>query len=395
MQSDQADLAYPGLPLSLPQSCSRPAFCPDAPHAQTTAQPALDTLEKLGRALFGDRNLSVNRRQSCVSCHSPDLAFTDPKELGKIEGAVSVGADGHSFGDRNAPTVSYASFTPEFRISAGGEAMGGFFWDGRARTLEEQAAGPPLNPSEMGMPDKQSVVERIKENPRYVEAFRALFGAGVLDSTDQAFEAMTKAIAAHERTPFFSPFDSKYDRSLRGEAALTAEETLGRDLFFSPGRSSCGACHLSGAGGASGKELFTSFKYANIGTPANRNVRALNGSKPGFIDTGLASNPAVSGTAHDGKFKVPGLRNVAITGPYMHNGIFKELRTVLAFHQRLSPNGPRINPETAQPWESPEAPANLALDSLSAAPALSESETAALIAFLKTLTDRQYEPLLD
>ena len=368
---------------------------PDAPQAQTTAQAPLDTLEKLGRALFGDRNLSFNRKQSCVSCHSPDLAFTDPKELGKIEGAVSVGADGHSFGDRNSPSVSYASFTPEFRISAGGEAMGGFFWDGRARTLEEQAAGPPLNPVEMGMPDKQSVVERIKENPRYVEAFRTFFGASVPGDTDQAFEAMTKAIAVHERTAFFSPFNSKYDRSLRGEATLTAEEALGRDLFFSPGRSSCGACHLSGSEGVSGKEVFTGFKYANIGTPANRNVRALNGSKPGLVDTGLASNPAVSGAGHEGKFKVPGLRNVAITGPYMHNGIFKELRTVVAFHQRLSANGTRTNPETGQPWESPEVEANLALESLKAAPALSESETTALIAFLKTLTDKRHEPLLD
>ena len=367
---------------------------PAASLAQSAAQPAIETIEKLGRALFGDRNLSFNRRQSCVSCHSPDLAFTDPKELGKIEGAVSVGADGHSFGDRNSPSVAYASFTPEFRVSTNGEPMGGFFWDGRARTLEEQAGGPPLNPVEMGMPDKQSVVERIKENPRMVEAFRALFGPTVLDNTDEAFKAMTKAIAVHERTAFFSPFDSKYDRSLRGEEALTVEETLGRDLFFSPGRSSCGACHLSGGDAVSGKEVFTGFKYANIGTPANRNVRALNGSKPGFVDSGLASNPAATGAAHEGKFKVPGLRNVAITGPYMHNGIFKELRTVLLFHQRLSPNGPQTNPETGQPWETPEVPANQALETLKTAPALSDSETAALIAFLKTLTDRQYERLL-
>ena len=71
-----------------------------------------------------------------------------------------MGADGHSFGDRNSPTIAYASFTPEFHIAANGEAVGGFFWDGRARTLEEQAGGPPLNPIEMGMPDKPSVVAR-------------------------------------------------------------------------------------------------------------------------------------------------------------------------------------------------------------------------------------------
>ena len=91
---------------------------------------------------------------------------------------MSVGADGRSFGDRNSPTVNYASLTPEFHIAAGGEAVGGFFWDGRARTLEEQAGGPPLNPTEMGMPDKQSVVVRLKENPRFVGAFGALFDPG-------------------------------------------------------------------------------------------------------------------------------------------------------------------------------------------------------------------------
>ncbi|MGO9484158.1 MAG: cytochrome-c peroxidase [Rhodomicrobium sp.] len=368
---------------------------PAATRAQSAAQPAIGTVAELGRALFADRNLSVNRRQSCVSCHSPELAFTDPRELGKIEGAVSLGADGHSFGDRNSPSIAYASFTPEFQIAANDEPMGGFFWDGRARTLEDQAGGPPLNPVEMGMPDKHSVVARIKENPRLADSFRSLFAAAVLDDTGQAFAALTKAIAAYERTAEFSPFDSKYDRSLRGETALTAEETLGRDLFFSRERSSCSACHLSNAGSASRAEVFTGFKYYNIGTPPNRTVRALNGSKAGFVDVGLATNPAVSGAALDGKFKVPGLRNVAITGPYTHNGIFKELRTALLFHQRLSPNGPQINPETGQPWESPETPANLATESLKTAPALNGSETGALIAFLKTLTDRRYERLLE
>ena len=166
----------------------------------------------------------------------------------------------------------------------------------------------------------------------------------MLDNTDQAFEAMTKAIAALERTPGFSPFDSKYDRSLRGEAALTAEETLGRDLFFSRERSSCGGLPPVERRRPSGREVFTGFKYYNIGTPPNRNVRALNGSKPGFVDSGLASNPAVSGASHDGKFKVPGLRNVAITGPYMHNGIFKELRTVLALSPAAQPGRPANQP---------------------------------------------------
>ncbi len=365
----------------------------NAARAQTTGGPALDTLDKLGQALFANRNLSFSRTQSCVSCHSPELAFTDPRELGKVEGAVSLGADGRSLGERNSPSIEYMRFTPEFRIGADGEPMGGFFWDGRARTLEEQAGGPPLNPAEMGMPDKQSVVARIKEEPRLAAAFRALFGEAVFDDTDRAYAAMTQALAAFERRPDFSPFDSKYDRSLRGEAALTAEEMRGRDLFFSRERASCSACHMSNGDGAAA-EVFTNFKYYNLGTPANAKVRALNGSKPGHIDRGLAENPAAPGAANEGKFKVPGLRNAAITGPYMHNGLFKDLRTVLLFHQRFSPDGPRINPENGQPWENPEVPANLALASLKAAPPLSESDIDALIAFLKTLTGKRYENLL-
>ncbi len=129
--------------------------------------------------MFADSNLSRTRSQSCISCHSPELGFTDPRELGAVGGAVSLGANGRSLGDRNAPSVAYASLTPELHFTADGEAIGGFFWDGRARNLEEQAGGPPLNPAEMGMPDKKSVVARIKENPSYVSAFRSLFGEPV------------------------------------------------------------------------------------------------------------------------------------------------------------------------------------------------------------------------
>ena len=367
-----------------------------SPRAQTSAPPALDSLENLGRALFFDRNLSFNRTQSCVSCHSPQLAFTDPRELGNVEGAVSLGADGRSLGERNAPSIEYVHFTPAFRFSAAGEPAGGFFWDGRARGLEEQAGGPPLNPAEMAMPDKRGVVARIEENSAYVSAFRALAGEDVLGDTDRAYAAMTGAIAAFERTAEFSPFDSKYDRALRGEATLTGEEALGRDLFFSRERSNCGACHLQEPERRGKREVFTNFKYFDIGTPPNRKVRAIAGTPGGYIDRGLANNPNAPGAGNEGKFKVPGLRNAAITGPYMHNGVFKELRTVLLFHQRLSQNaGPQINPETGLAWDDPEVAANLAIDDLKAAPPLGEREIGALIAFLKTLTDGRYEALVE
>ncbi len=364
--------------------------------AKPKAAPSFDSLEVLGAALFGDVNLSKNRSQACVSCHSPQLAFTDPRETAKVGGAVSLGDDGHSLGDRNAPTVAYASLTPDFHVKSNGKPAGGLFHDGRAKDLEEQAGGPPLNPVEMGMPDKASVVARLKENPAYVLAFGKLFGQNALDDAEQGYAAMTRAIAAFERTPDFSPFDSKYDRYLRGEAKLTEQEELGRVLFFSSQFTNCSQCHMLRAQGGMEKEVFSNFEYHNIGTPPNHLVRAENGSKPGYVDHGLLSNPDVTDKGHDGKYKVPTLRNVAVTGPYMHNGVFKDLRTTVLFYNKYNSKSSKrqINPETNAQWDAPEVAANLSLKELESGPALDDKRIDALVAFLKTLTDKRYEGLL-
>lgn len=366
--------------------------------ANGAEKPSLDSAQKLGGALFTDVNLSKNRSQACVSCHSPQLAFTDPRETPKVAGAVSLGDDGSSLGDRNAPSAAYASFAPDFHIKDDGKPVGGLFHDGRAKNLEEQAGAPPLNPIEMGMPDKASVVARLRENPSYVSAFGALFGPGnVLDDTERGYQAMTLAIAAFERTPDFSPFDSKYDRFLRGEAKLTDQEELGRVLFFSSQFTNCSQCHRSNAQGGTEKELFSNFEYHNIGIPTNHAVRAANGSKAGHIDHGLLANPVVTDKAQDGKFKVPTLRNVAVTGPYMHNGVFKDLRTTVLFYNKYNSKNPKrqINPETGAAWEGPEVAANLSVKELESGPALDDKRVDALVAFLKTLTDKRYEHLLD
>ena len=364
--------------------------------AGNAASPSIASLEELGRSLFSDVNLSKNRSQACVSCHSPQLAFTDPREMPKVGGAVSLGDDGRSLGDRNTPTAAYAGLTPDFHIKANGKPAGGLFLDGRAKNLEEQAAGPPLNPIEMGMPDKASVVARLKENPAYVAAFSELFGKNSLDDAEQGYAAMAKAIAAFERTPEFSPFDSKYDRYLRGETTLTEQEELGRVLFFSSQFTNCSQCHRLETRGGIEKEPFTNFEYHNIGTPLNHAVRAENGSEPGRIDRGLLANPGVTDKIHDGQFKVPTLRNVAVTAPYMHNGVFKDLRTVVLFYNKYNSKSPKrqINPETNAPWEAPEVTENLSMKELKA-PALDDKRIDALVAFLKTLTDKRYEPLLN
>lgn len=359
--------------------------------AETPTQGHIATLEDLGEALFFDTNLSANRTQACATCHDPDFGFADPR------GAASIGDDGQSLGDRNAPTASYAAFTPPFHKNAAGAWVGGQFWDGRASSLEDQAGGPPLNPIEMGMPDQATVVARLKENPNYVAGFEALFQPGVLEDAERGYNAMTDAIAAFERTDLFAPFDSKYDRYLRGEVELTRDEELGRLLFFSQQFTNCNQCHQLKRSAIDPAETFTNYEYHNIGTPENVELRELNGVAPGTIDDGLLANPQVDAQTDQHKFKVPTLRNVAVTGPYMHNGVFEDLRTVVLFYNIYNTRNPErlINPETGEPFATSTAISSLSVTELTHGPALEDERIDAIVAFLKTLTDARYEHLLE
>lgn len=356
------------------------------------AQESYETLEDLGEALFFDTNLSANRTQACATCHDPESGFADPR------GMASIGDDGASFGDRNAPTLTYAALTPEFGRNKDGLWHGGQFWEGRAARLEDQAGGPPLNPIEMGMKDEAAVVARLKENDSYVAAFGSLFSDDVLDDPQAGYAAMTAALAAFERTGQFQTFDSKYDRYLRGEEKLTSQELLGETLFFSQQFTNCNLCHqLNERPGAEG-ETFTNYQYFNIGVPKNPDLRALNGIELDVLDEGLGAHPNVKGIeeGHSGKFKVPTLRNVAVTAPYMHNGVFEDLRTVVLFYNKYNSvaEARQINPETGQPFGPPPVPETLAEVELTEGPALKDREIDAIVAFLKTLTDQRYEHLL-
>ena len=360
----------------------------------TPAQPLLSKTE-LGQQLYFDTNLSANRTQSCASCHAPEAGFADPRG-NAAQGAVSLGDDGHSLGDRNAPTAAYAMFSPAFQLSNEGIYKGGQFHDGRENDLQGQAGGPPTNPIEMGMPSKAAVIERLNENPRYRDSFIALYGQDIFNTPEQAYSAMADSIAAFERTELFAPFDSKYDRFLRGEYQLSEQEELGRTLFFSQQFTNCNLCHQLKASPRAAGETFTSYEYHNIGVPVNQNARAVNGVASDHIDRGLLENPAVSDPAQAGKFKVPTLRNVAVTGPYMHNGVFKDLRTVVLFYNKYNSrsNARQINPETGQAWATAEVAANLSVEELETGPALTDQRVDALVAFMKTLTDKRYEALL-
>lgn len=347
--------------------------------------------ETLGQVLFSDKNLSKNRTQSCATCHNPNAGFADDRENG-IGKMASLGDDNKSLGDRQAPTASYSKFSPDFHFDEKKQKyIGGQFWDGRAKTLEEQAGGPPLNPIEMGMGSKKEVVDRIKENAYYVQTFKELFGEDVFKDDEKAYDAMTSAIASFERSNEFSSFDSKYDRYLKGEYDLTALEDLGKSIFFSNNNNSCATCHVLKGEDKAG-ETFTNYEYHNIGTPANKTLRAKNGVKE--IDKGLLANPNVKDVAQNGKHKVPTLRNVAVTAPYMHNGVFKDLKTVIEFYDKYNNKDRNINPETKKPWDDAEVKETIALKELKAN-ALTNRKVEALVAFMKLLTDKKYEYLLE
>jgi cytochrome c peroxidase len=399
-------------------------------------------LQDFGAALFFDVNLSRDRNQSCATCHDPARAFIDWRPfvasrgnagdvsatapVTGIPGPASVGTAPHLLGDRNAPTLSYAAHIPPFARGADGDYVGGLFWDGRANTLEDQAAGPPLNPIEMAMSDKAAVLDRLLENPNYVHVLRTHFGDSTLDDPDAAYAALTAGIAAFERTQFFSPFDSKYDRYLRGEYTPTQEEMLGMTLFFSNQFANCNKCHQLNTFPESEFETFSNYKYRNIGTPVNTLLRAANGLGPTYLDRALQDSPAfaaLTGTdrmaptksdaantdpadpstsadasaAQAGRYRVPTLRNVALTAPYMHNGIFQDLRTVVLFYNKYLTRSSKaqINPESGEQWGPPEVEENLALEELESGRALDDRRIDALIAFMRMLTDKRYEPLLE
>jgi cytochrome c peroxidase len=365
------------------------AACLAAALALTATAASADPLTELGRALFFDTNLSEPRGQACATCHDPDRAFSDPRAT-DARTALSVGADGISLGLRNTPGLTYLSLVPAFSRTDG-HYQGGLFLDGRAASLEAQVLEPLLNPLEMAMPDGAAVVRRVLENEEYRDSLGAMLGAQALREPvrhlDSILNALTAAIAAFERSTEFSTFDSKYDRYLRGEYRMTRDEAVGREVFFS-GLVNCIQCHLNRPDRVSPRETFTNHRYHNIGVPVNPAAAAA------APDPGLAGHPDVGSASEAGRFRVPTLRNVAVTAPYMHNGVFRDLETAVAFYGKFTLRHQR-NPETGQPWQPAEVPETVDEEILVEGQPIDPARVRHLTAFLKTLTDRRYEHLLD
>jgi len=353
--------------------------CDDAGDAEINTQKSA-----LGALLFNDTNLSLNRTMSCASCHDLEHAMVDSRTGHSI--GASRGDDGVALGDRNAPTAAYAAYTPNFHFnSREGLYIGGQFHDGRAQDLKAQAKGPFLNPLEMMMPDESSVIERVQEDSELVARFKSIYGESIFDNDLVAYDALAESIALFEMSPRFAAFDSRYDRYLSGDAELTPLERQGLSLF--EGKALCSACHPATTENGS-RPLFTDHTYDNLGVPVNTALRNENGVTA--TDNGLGA--VVNDASLNGAFKVATLRNIAVTGPYMHNGVFKELKTVVHFYNTRDVDG-AVNPETNSTWEAAEVDATKNVAELGNL-GLSDAEEEALVAFLKTLTDRQFEPLI-
>jgi len=300
-----------------------PPWAVDTSHALNLPYDNLLTVEgvALGKRLFFEKALSGDGTLSCASCHKQEFAFSDPRNF-----ATSFGSERNSMPLFNLAFQHY------------------FFWDARALSLELQAFEPVKAHQEMNG-DWRKVVERLQAHPDYPPLFHQAFGSLVVDSLRVAY-----ALAQFERT--LLSFDSRFDRFRYGgdRTALSAQEQRGWNLFT--GKGNCADCHMP--------PLFTDGRVVDIGLD----------ELP--VDKGLGERTGVAW--HMGRFKTPSLRNVAVTGPYMHDGRFGTLEEVVDFYA----TGVRTTSTTLdvhmQPWVKGEV-------------LLSKKERIDLVAFLNALTD--------
>jgi len=293
------------------------------------ANPITDAGATLGRVLFYDRRLSANQSMSCASCHQQALGFTDASRF-------SVGVTG-AVGEYHAPALANARFY----------ARGKFFWDERAATLEAQVLQPVANPVEMNLPLVE-LTPRLTAAAFYAPLYRAAFGTTEI-SLDRTARALAQFIRAMQASR------SRYDRAFTGApapgggpnfaAVFTAQEQRGQQLFAGAGR--CARCHITHA--------------QILNEPANTGLDAT------ITDEGVGN----------GRFKSPSLRNVAVRGHFMHDGRFTTLEQVVDFYDHGVQANPGLDPRLRGPDGRPRR-----LN-------LSAADRAALVAFLKTLTDEQ------
>jgi len=382
----------------------------------------------LGERIFFDENLSLLRNQSCASCHDPEFGFTGPVASFNAAGGVHEGSVAGRFGSRKPPTAAYAAVSPVFHFD-GSRFVGGNFSDGRAtgELLGNPAADQALNPflgfDEQALRDPACVVFRVSE-ATYAGLYRSVWGKAIrtiefppnmdalcaqeggpisLSAEDRThveaeYNRIALSIAAFEDSRRVDRFASRFDHFTEGRARLNEMETQGMELFN--GKARCSLCHSSSGSMA----LFTGFSYANIGAPANPENPALL-ADPGFVDLGLGAflltRPEWAGMADSemGKHKVPTVRNVdkrpfaGAPKAFTHNGYFKTLEQIVHFYNTRDVKAVCPGAYTAAAamaadcWPTAEASQNVTRGIMGNLGLTTEEEDA-VVAFLKTLSDR-------
>lgn len=291
----------PARPVGKTVSIAAPLGLPAVP--VPADNPPTEATIALGKRLYFDPKLSADDRVSCASCHNPRLGFTDQLK-------TSAGIGGRT-GSRNAPTVLNAAYHPVQ------------FWDGRAASLEAQAAGPIANPVEMNLPH-EACVKKVQADAEYPALFAQAFGPG-----DITMDKITKAIASFERTIVSG--NSPFDRYQYGgeRAALSPAALRGLGVFTDAARGNCVVCHTIEQDHA----LFTDGKYHNIGVGLDENGEVKD----------LGRYEQTKQDADKGAFRTPTLRNIALTAPYMHDGSLKTLKAVVDFYIGGGSSNPQLD----------------------------------------------------
>lgn len=355
----------------------------------------LSATAALGEKIFDDTSLSASGQVACASCHESARAFAGDT----VVPTGGVGMDVQGF--RNAPSLKYLTQNPAFFFDDEGTPTGGFDRDGRAASLAEQARRPFLAAHEMANTSVADVVDKLSR-ATYAAEFRTVFGDQIFATPDEAFERALFAVQKYQQedTAEFAPYTSKYDAFLAGKTQLTDAELRGLALFNDPRKGNCAACHPSAPADGT-PPLFTDFTYDNLGVPRNADIRANDAA--GYFDLGLCG-PDRTDLAQMrelcGAFKVPTLRNVALTAPYFHNGRFATLTEVMRFYVRRDTHPDEwypIDPATGLAHKFDDLPADLTLNVNTSEPpydrgpgdlpALTEPEIQDVVAFLQTLTD--------
>lgn len=295
----------------------------------------------LGKKLFFDKQLSAGNRRSCATCHNPAKAFTDGL-------STSIAIDGHTSLPRNAPTLWNAALQRNL------------FLDSRSVSLEDQVMQVLNNAKEMHG-SAQNAAAKIITQKGYDTIYAKAYPAA---APNAAAENICNAIACYERT--LVALNSKFDRHMRGQQVLNQNEVDGFNLFM--GKAKCGTCHFMPLFSGAKPPRYYYTETEVIGVPANKNnITKLDKDEGRFAVTGLP--------LHKYAFKTSTLRNIALTAPYMHNGVFKTLEEVINFYNNGGGKGLKIAPQNQTlPFEKLH---------------LTATEKQNIILFLRALTDVQ------